>query len=103
MKNKFNASFNSLNGLHKDIHFCSEKERIFIAFYKAPKTVQMVANETGISENTIYDYLVEWTKSKTVQNLNTGNCPISKNREGYFTTDPNMFHAIFEPSNTERL
>ncbi len=96
MKNKFNAPFNSLNGLHKDIHFCSEKERIFIAFYKAPKTVQMVANETGISENTIYDYLVEWTISKTVQNLNTGICPISKHYAGYYTTNPDYFK---EPTN----
>jgi hypothetical protein len=95
------------NSLHKrqckDKHFEAQKKRVFAAFYKQPKTMLMVSIETGILRANICRYVAEWEKENRICIVRKGICPISKHRAGFYTTNPELFPSIVEPSNTVKL
>ena len=79
MENNHRTALKSFGkGQGKDTHFQTQMQRVFTALYRQPKTMLMVSIETGI-------------------------CPISKHRAGFYTTNPDLFPAIVEPSNTVKL
>lgn len=88
----------------RDKHFQAQMKRVFVAFYRQPKTMLMVEVETGIMRSNICWFAREWRKSNCIKVVRKGICPISK-RGGvqHLTTNPEMFPAIVEPSNTDRL
>jgi hypothetical protein len=98
---------NSPNFLHKrqgkSTHFQVQMKRIFAAFYRQPKTMLMVSVETGILRANICRYVAEWEKQNCIKIVRKGICPISKHRAGFYTTNPELFPSIVEPSNTVKL
>lgn len=95
------------NSLHKrqgkDKHFEAQMKRVFAAFKRRPSTMLMVSIETGILRANICRYVAEWQKQGRIHLLKQGLCKVSKHRAGYYTTDPELFPAIVEPSNTVKL
>lgn len=92
------------NFLHKrrvqNKHFQAQMKRVFAALYRQPKTMLMVSIETGILRANICRYVAEWEKENRICIVRKSICPISKHRAGFYTTNPELFPAIVEPSNT---
>ena len=102
-----NNQLNSLKSFGKERgkikHFEAQMKRVFAALYKQPKTMLMVSIETGILRANICRYVAEWGKENRICIVRKGICPISKHRAGFYTTNPELFPAIVEPSNTVNL
>jgi hypothetical protein len=93
----------SHKGQGKSTHFQAQMERVFAALYRQPKTMLMVSIETGILRANICRYVAEWEKENRICIVRKGICPISKHRAGFYTTNPDLFTAIVEHSNTVNL
>lgn len=87
----------------KDKHFQAQIKRVFSALYKQPKTMLMLSVETGILRANLCRYVAEWEKENRICIVRKGICSISKHRAGFYTTNPELFPAIVEPSNTVKL
>ena len=96
-----------VNSLHKgqgkSTHFQTQMKQVFVTFYRQPKTMLMVSIETGILRANICRYVAKWEKQNCIKIVRKGICPISKHRAGFYTTNPDLFPAIVEPSNTVKL
>ncbi len=103
---KYNQK-NSPEPLHKvqgkDTHFKTQVKRVFTALYRQPKTMLMVSVETGILRANICRYVAELRKENRICKVRKGICPISKHSAGFYTTNPDLFPSIVEPSNTVNL
>src|SRR5690554_3824523 len=86
----------------QDTNFQGQIKRVFAALYRQPKTMLMVSIETGILRANICRYVAELEKENRICIVREGICPISKHRAGFYTTNPELFPAIVEPSNTVR-
>jgi len=93
----------SHKGQGKSTHFQAQMKRVFAALYRQPKTMLMVSIETGILRANICRYVAKWEKQNCIKIVRKGICPISKHRAGFYTTNPDLFPAIVEPSNTVKL
>ncbi|MFY7733735.1 MAG: hypothetical protein ACOVSR_09655 [Bacteroidia bacterium] len=93
----------SHKGQGKSTHFQAQMKRVFTALYRQPKTMLMVSIETGILRANICRYIAEWEKENRICIVRKGICPISKHRAVFFTTNPELFPSIVEPSNTVKL
>jgi hypothetical protein len=101
MNKPLNTPVNSLHKRHcKDKHFEAQMQKVFAAFYKQPKTMLMVSIETGILRANICRYVAQWKKDNRIRIVRKGICPITKHRAGFYTTNPELFPVIVEPSNT---
>jgi len=103
-----NNQVSSPNFLHrrqgKDKHFEVQMIRVFAALYRQPKTMLMVEVETGIMRSNICRYVAKWRKRDCIKVIRKGICPISKSAGvQYLTTNPELFPAIIELSNTFKL
>lgn len=87
----------------EDKHFEVQMKRVFAAFKRKPSTMLMVEVETGIMRSNITRYVAKWQKSNSIHLLKQGLCKVSKHRAGFYTTNPDLFPAIVEPSNTVKL
>jgi hypothetical protein len=92
-----------LNDQSKDKHFQAQMKIVFASFYKQPKTMLMVSIETGILRANICRYVAEWERQNRIKKAWKGICPISKHHAGFYTTNPELFPVIVEPSNTVKL
>ena len=92
----------SHKGQGKCTHFQAQMKRVFAALYRQPKTMLMVSIETGILRANICSYVAEWEKENLICIVRKGICPISKQRAGFYTTNPELF-PIVEHSNTVKL
>lgn len=79
-------------------HFRVQMEQVYNAFRRKPSTMLMVATETGILRANICWYVAEWQRQGKIQLANKGICSISKHRAGYYSTNPELFQVIVEPS-----
>jgi hypothetical protein len=93
----------SIKDKHNSKHFQVQMKRVFAALYRQPKTMLMVSIETGILRANICRYVAEWKKQNCIKIVRKGICPISKHRAGFYTTNPELFPSIVEPSNTVKL
>ena len=93
----------SHKGQGKSKHFQTQIQRVSAALYRQPKTMLMVSIETGILRANICRYVAEWEKENRIYKVRQGICPISKHRAGFYTTNPDLFPAIVELSNTVKL
>lgn len=84
----------------KSTNFQVQMKTVFAALYRQPKTMLMVSIETDILRANICRYVAEWEKQNCIGMVRKGICPISKHRAGFYTTNPELFPAIVEPSNT---
>lgn len=104
MENNHRTALKSFDkGQGKDKHFQAQMQRVFAAFYKQPKTMLMVSIETDILRANICRYVAKWEKQNCIRIVRKSICPISKHRAGFYTTNPELFPAIVEPSNTVKL
>ena len=104
MENNHRTALKSFGkGQGKDKHFQGQTQRVFTAFLRHPKTMLMVSIETGILRANICRYVAEWEKQNCIRIVRKGICPISKHRAGFYTTNPELFPAIVEHSNTVKL
>ena len=104
MENNHRTALKSFGkGQGKDKHFQGQTQRVFTAFLRHPKTMLAVSIETGILRANICRYVAEWGKENRICIVRKGICPISKHRAGFYTTNPDLFPAIVEPSNTVKL
>jgi hypothetical protein len=104
MKSKQRTAPNFLHKRQcKSKHFQTQMQRVFAALYRQPKTMLMVSIETGILRANICRYVAEWEKENRICIVRKGICPISKHRAGFYTTNPELFPSIVEPSNTVKL
>lgn len=98
---------NQLNNPHKrqakDNQFQAQIKRGFPAPPRHPTTMLMVSIETGVMRATICRYVAEQGKESRIQIARKGIYPISKHIAGYYTTNPDLFPAIVEFSNTDKL
>lgn len=89
-------------GQSKDRHFRAQMKLVYTAFHKQPKTMLMVSIETGILRANICRYVADWKRQGKIRLVKFGFCNISKHVAGYYTTNPKLYPAIVEPSNTDR-
>ncbi len=87
-------------GQGKDRKFQTQIKRVIAALYSQPKTMLMVSVETGILRANICRYVAELQKQNSIRIVWKGICPISKHRAKFYTTNPGLFPATVEPSNT---
>ena len=87
-----------LNEQDKDNHFETQMKRVFEAFKRKPSTMLMVSFETGILRANLCRYVAKWEKENRICIARKGICPISKHRAGFYTTNPDLFKSIVEPS-----
>ena len=104
MENNHRTALKSFGkGQGKDKYFQAQMKRVFAALYRQPKTMLMVSIETGILRANICRYVAKWEKRNCIRIVRKGICPISKHRAAFYTTNPELFPAIVEPSNTVKL
>lgn len=84
----------------KDKHFQAQKQRVFEAFYRHSKTMLMVSVETDILRANICRYVAQRERENRIKIVEKGICPVSKHSAGFYTTNPELFPAIVEPSKT---
>ena len=70
----------------KDKHFQQQRIRVFKAFQNNPKTMLMVAIETGILRANICRFIAKWQKENKIHLVEKRLCKISKHRAGYYST-----------------
>ncbi len=74
--------------MNKDTkYFQLQEAKAFKAFAKWPKTMLMVAKETGIERANICRYVSHWRKRGLVSVDHYGLCRITKHRAGYLVTN----------------
>jgi hypothetical protein len=84
----------------KDKYFDAQMKRVFASLYRQPKTMLMVSIETGILRANICRYIAKWKKQNCIRVVRIGICPITKHRANFYSTNPELFLAIVEPSKT---
>ncbi len=70
----------------KDTKFQTQRIKVFKAFQASPKTMLMVAIETGILRANICRFIAKWRWQDRIRIVSTGFCKISKHRAGYYST-----------------
>jgi hypothetical protein len=92
-RNHRNSPLNKRQGEVKQFHYQTQKNKVFAALLKAPKTMLMVAHETGIERANICRHIASLRAENRVRVYRYGLCKITKHRAGYLTTDPEIFPA----------
>lgn len=67
-----------------------QAERIYNSFFKAPKTMLMVAFDTGILRANICRRIADLEKEQKIYRVKMGICPITKHRATFFTTNKDL-------------
>ena len=75
----------------KDNKHTAQMSRVYSALFKEPKTMLMVAEETGILRANICRYIAKWQKNKCIDVVKVGRCEITKYEANYYTTNPHLF------------
>lgn len=88
MRDNNSSLVNSLDkrqGKYRKIN--GQKRKVFNSFFAQPKTMLMVALETGIERAGICRYVATLRKENRIHLVTKGICPITKHRAGFFTTN----------------
>jgi len=80
---------------HKDTYSRTQLHKVFMAFHSEPKTMLMVAIETGIERAGVCRYVATLRKWDRITLAGRKLCPITKHRACYYTTDPNFKRPLF--------
>ncbi len=76
---------------NKGKYFQAQKQQTAAAFYERPKTMLMVAVETGILRANICRYVAALRRNNSIYLIRKGICEISKHPGvGYYTTNPDL-------------
>ena len=74
--------------------FYFQRQIVFTAFSKQPKTMLMVSIETGIFRANICRYVAEWKKQKHIVLVRKSICSVSKHSAGFYTTNAKLISKI---------
>ena len=95
------------NSLHKrqgkDTDFKSQLKTIFQYLQKHIATASMVSAATGIPQKNICRYKRDLEKAGRLYEIEKKLCKKTGFKAWYLTTNPDLFPAIVEPSNTVKL
>ena len=95
------------NSLHKrqgkDADFKSQLKTIFQYLQKHIATASMVSAATGIPQKNICRYKRDLEKAGRLYEIEKKLCKKTGFKAWYLTTNPDLFPAIVEPSNTVKL
>ena len=69
------------------------------SFFEKPQTMLMVSKETNIERASICRYCAKIRKDNKLYFICFGLCLISKNRAGFYTTNPRIFKELTAKSN----
>jgi hypothetical protein len=70
-----------------------QKNKVFNSLKESPKTMLMVAKETGIERASVCWFVRDFRKNSLVQVHKVSYCPITKHRAAFLTTDKSLFKA----------
>ena len=68
-----------------------QKNKVFNSLNESPKTMLMVAKETGIERASVCWFVRDFRKNNLVQVHKIGYCPITKHKAAFLTTDKALF------------
>lgn len=88
MRDNNSSLVNSLDkrqGKYRKIN--GQKRKVFNSFFAQPKTMLMVAIETGIERASVCRYVAALRKENRIHLVRNGICSISKYNAGYYTTN----------------
>lgn len=68
-----------------------QKNKVFNALKESPKTMLMVAKETGIERASVCWFVRDFRKNGLIQVHKVGFCPITKHRAAFLTTNKSLF------------
>ena len=88
-----------LGNQSKSSKYLGQIEKTYQSFFDAPKTMLMVSRETNIERASICRYCAKFRKDNELYFICFGLCPISKNRAGFYTTNPRIFKELTDKSN----
>jgi hypothetical protein len=96
-----------INSLHKrqgkDNDFKSQLKTIFQYLQKHVATASMVSAATGIPQKNICRFKRDLEKAGRLYEIEKKLCKKTGFKAWYLTTNPELFPAIVEPSNTVKL
>ena len=76
-----------------DNEYIIQKNKVFNSLNKSPKTMLMVAKETGIERASVCWFVRGFRKNDLIRVFKIGYCPITKHRAAFLTTDKSLFKA----------
>ena len=76
-----------------DNEYIIQKNKVFNSLKESPKTMLMVAKETGIERASVCWFVRDVRKNSLVQVHKISYCPITKHRAVFLTTDKSLFKA----------
>ena len=74
-----------------DNEYIIQKNKVFNSLNESPKTMLMVAKETGIERASVCWFVRDFRKNNIVQVHKGGYSPITKHRAAVLTTDKALF------------
>jgi len=72
----------------------TQKEKVYQSFSQYPKTMRMVANETGILRSSICKIVANLRLENLIELNRKEVCKASKFRAGYYTTNQELFSTV---------
>lgn len=69
-----------------------QKNEVFNSLNKSPKTMLMVAKETGIERASVCWFVRGFRKNDLIRVFKIGYCPITKHLAAFLTTDKELFN-----------
>ena len=76
---------------YSENEYIIQKNKVFNSLKESPKTMLMVAKETGIERASVCWFVRSFRKNDTVRIFKVGYCPITKHRAAFLTTDKELF------------
>lgn len=77
---------------HKDSDFSTQYQRVRHSFSERPKTMLMVAHDTGIERANICRYVARMEKQNDLKRLKRGICEVSECGAVYFFREKGASH-----------
>jgi hypothetical protein len=81
-----NQSINNIR--HEDTKYPIQIKRVFKAFWGEPISMLQAEAMTGVMRSNITWYVNDWLKTKSIQRVKTGICPLTKMKVGKYSTNP---------------
>jgi len=82
---------NSRNIEGKNTYFLQQQKKVYMEFFRAPRTMKQVAVLLGIDRANVCRYVAHYRKSHTIAYLGKVVCPITKRLAYQLTTNPKLF------------
>lgn len=101
-----NNQLNSPKSLHKgqdkDTNFQAQTQTLFLYLLSHTATASMISEATGIPHKNICRFKRKLEKLGQLWQVEKKPCKITGFQAWYLTTNPDLFPAIAEPSNTDK-